>query len=123
MAGRGAGGTSGGVGQFFVGLGLMGVGVYLFLGNIKVMSNIDSMFHGRAGLLIVPFGLGLALLFFSGRSILGWLLTGGSVGAIVVSVLANLTLFFAPTGLLRAVSMIALFFVGFLLMVRSLRAQ
>lgn len=123
MAKRGAGGTSGGVGQFFLGLAMMGIGVYLFLAQIRVTSNLNSLFGGQAGLLIVPFGLGLALLFFSGRSILGWLLSLGSVAAIVVSVLANLTLFFPPTGLLRTVGMIALFFIGFVLMVRSLRAQ
>ena len=119
---RGAGGTSGGIGQFFAGLGLMAIGVYLFLSHIVVTSNLSSLFNGYAGLLILPFGLGVALLFFSGKSILGWLLTLGSIGAVMVSVIANLTLFFAPTGIIRTVGMIALIFIGFLMMVRSLRA-
>lgn len=106
-----------------LGLALMGAGIYLFLSRVLVTSSISSMFYGHAGLLLVPFGLGLALLFFSGRSIVGWLLTLGSVGAVMLSVLANLTLFFAPTGLIRTVLMIALIFIGMLMMARSLRPR
>jgi hypothetical protein len=123
MSARGAGGTSGGVGQFFLGLALLGGGVYLFLDRVMVASNIASMWYGHGGLIILPFGLGLALVFLSGKSILGWTLTAGSVAAVIVSVLANLTIFFAPTGLLRTVGMIALIFVGLLMVVRSLRPR
>ncbi len=123
MANRGAGGTSGGIGQFLLGLAMMGAGIYLFLSRVLVTSSISSMFYGHAGLLLIPFALGLALLFFSGRSIVGWVLTLGSVGAVVLSVLANLTLFFAPTGLIRTVLMLALIFIGMLMMARSLRPR
>jgi hypothetical protein len=101
----------------------MGFGVYLFLSHIVVTSNTSSLFYGHAGLLIVPFGLGLALLFFSGKSVLGWLLTVGSIGGVLLAILGNLTLFFAPTGLLRTVGMVATMFIGFLMMVRSLRSS
>ena len=121
MKNRGAGGTAGGVGQFFLGAALAALGMYLFLDRISVMSNLSSTWAGHLGLLLLPLGLGLALLFFSGRSILGWVLTIGSVGTVFVGIITNLTLFFVPTNFFRTTAMIALLFVGLMMMARSLR--
>ncbi len=119
---RGAGGTAGGVGNFFLGAGLAGLGIYLFLDRISVMSNLSSTWAGHLGLLLLPLGLGLALLFFSARSALGWLLTIGSVGTVFVAIVSNLTLFFLPTNFFRTTAMIVLLFIGLVMMARSLRA-
>jgi hypothetical protein len=121
MASRGAGGTPGGVGEFVVGLALMGAGAYLFMDRVNVMSNLGSLFGGHAGLLLIPLGLGLGLLFFSARSIVGWLLLGGTLGTIFVCVLMNLTFFFMPTNFVRTAGMFGLMGIGFVMMVRSFR--
>ncbi len=121
MTKRGAGGTSGGIGQFFLGLALKGLGAYLFLSNVVVMSNISSAWGGHAGLLLIPLAAGVARLFFSGKSILGWGLTLGAIALILVAIVSDLTLFFAPTGLVRTVAMLALMFVGLFMTARSLR--
>lgn len=120
MAIRGAGGTPGGIGQFFLGLAMMAVSAYLFLGRVVVMSNMDMLF-GHAGLVLVPLGMGVAMLFFNARSILGWLLAGGSVVGVLVSILMNLTLFFQPTSFVRTTLMMSLLFVGLIMMLRSFR--
>ncbi len=121
MAMRGAGGTPGGIGEFLMGLALMAVGAYLFLSRVVVMSNMDMLF-GHAGLVLVPLGLGVAMLFFNARSIVGWLLAGGSVVTVLVSIIMNLTLFFQPTNFLRTTVMMALLFVGLIMMMRSFRS-
>jgi hypothetical protein len=121
MAVRGAGGTPGGIGQFFLGLALSALGVYLFLDRVNVTTNFSSLWGGHFGLILFPFGFGVALLFFSGRSVVGWLLTLVSVGLVLVSIVANLTFYFTPTNLFRTVAMIALMFIGLIMMMRSLR--
>lgn len=122
MAIRGAGGTDGGIGRFFGGLALTAVGIYMFLSRVTVSSNVSSLWSGHAGLLLVPLAAGLALLFFSGKSVLGWLLTLGSVGLVFVSVLANLTLYFQGTNFFRTVAMLTLIAVGLVMTARSLRS-
>jgi hypothetical protein len=122
MALRGAGGTPGGIGQFFGGLALAALGVYLFLDRVSVTSNFHSLFGGHFGLVMVPLGLGLALLFFSARSVAGWALTVCSLAAIVVSILANLTFYFAATNFWHTTAMMALIGTGVVMMARSLRS-
>ena len=123
MTKRGAGGTSGGVGQFLTGAVLAGLGMWLFLGRVSVMSNLNSAFRGQFGFLLLTLGLGLALLFFSGRSVIGLLLTIGSVGVVFAGIVSNLTLLFMPTSLFRTVAMLALLFVGLIMVARSLRPR
>lgn len=123
MAIRGAGGTSGGIGQFFLGLGLTGAGLFMFLNRVSVTSNFASLWGGHLGLLLLPLGLGLALLFFSAKSLLGWLLTIGTLGLVFVSILANLTFYFQGTNFFRTVFMITLMFVGLVMMVRSFKTR
>lgn len=123
MKNRGAGGTAGGVAQFFAGVALAGLGMYLFLARVAVMSNMSSMWGGHLGLVLLPLGLGIALLFFSAKSILGWVLTIGSVLAVFASIVSNLTLLFMPTNFFRTTGMIVLLFVGLVMMARSLRAH
>ena len=123
MESRGAGGTPGGVGQFFIGVVLAALGLYLFLDRVNVMSNLGSLFGGHAGVLLLPLGLGLGLLFFSARSILGWLLVAGTLGTIVFSIVMNLTFFFMPTNFVHTVGMFALLGIGCVMMVRSFRPR
>ena len=124
MRKRGAGGTEGGLGQFFGGLGLAALGMWMFLGRVSVSSSLASVWGGQGhiGLVLLPLGLGLALLFFSGRSLLGWLMTLGSIGLVFYTVVANLVFFFQPTSLVRTIGMLAVLFIGLVMMARSLRA-
>jgi len=123
MAIRGAGGTDGGLGQFFGGFALAAIGVYLFLDRVNVTTSFSALFGGHAGLILVPLGLGVALLFFNAKSILGWFLTIGCLVTVVVSILANLTFYFMPTNFFHTAGMITLMAVGFLMMVRSFRPR
>ena len=118
---RGAGGTAGGLGEFFSGAALSGLGFYFFMTRVNVTTSLSSLWGGHGCFLLLSLSLGVALLFFSAKSILGWLLTVGSMGAVFVSVISNLTFYFQPTNLIPTVAMLALFFVGLILMARGVR--
>lgn len=119
---RGAGGTNGGIGPFFLGVLMAGAGLYLFMSRVSVMSSFRTLFGvGHFGLILIPLGIGVAFLFFNGRSIIGWLLTVGCLGAVLLNVISNLRFFFRPTNLFVTIVMISLIFIGFGMIIRSLR--
>ena len=121
---RGAGGTPGGVGQFVFGLGLVVAGGYLFLSNVTVMSSNWQLWGYNAfGLSLIPMLLGIGLLFFDGRSVIGWLLTFGGVIIIIMGIIANLHIYFNPTSLTNTFIMLGMLAAGIGLVARSLRAS
>lgn len=111
------------LGRFVVGLVMAGLGLYLFLARVNVTSNFSSLWGGHFGLILLPLGLGIALVVFKSRSIAGWLLTAGSLAAIFISILANLTFYFQSTNLIRTIGMVALLSIGVVMMARSLRSS
>src|SRR5262249_52460177 len=98
---RNVGGTKGGLAEFLIGLALLTGGGYLFLDNVLVTGNVWSGFFGVSsfGLTLIPIFIGIAILFFNGKSVLGWLLTGGGAVAIVVGLLGGMNIWFKPTRL------------------------
>ena len=69
------------------------------------------------------FLLGVGLLFANGGSKLGWLLTLGSVIALLAGVIANLDVYFAQLSLWNTLIIFVLLAGGIGLVVRSLREQ
>ncbi|MGQ0649401.1 MAG: hypothetical protein ACT4P7_17750 [Gemmatimonadaceae bacterium] len=119
---RGAGGTSGGLGAFFAGATMVIAGGYLLLSRVTVSSGFWE-FGGRNsfGLSLVPLLAGIALLFFNGRSRMGWFLTIAGALIIVVGIVANLRVFFGPTSLFDTLMILGLLAGGLGLVARSLR--
>jgi hypothetical protein len=119
----GAGGTPGGVGEFLIGLLLFAVGVYLLFDHITVQTGYWNFGGNRNsfGLTLIPVLLGIGLLFFNGRSIIGWLLTGGGLLFIVVGIIMNLDVYFQRTSLWGTLIMFGLPAAGLGLMARGLR--
>ena len=73
---RGAGGTQGGLGEFLAGLAMAVAGGYLLTNQVSVTSGFWRLGGYNAfGLSLVPLIIGIGLLFFNGRSVVGWLLT------------------------------------------------
>jgi uncharacterized protein len=121
---RGAGGTPGGLGEFFTGLAMACGGGYLLLQQVTVSSGYWQLWGYNAfGLSLVPLLIGIALLFFDGRSKLGWLLTAGGALIILLGIITNLTIFFRPTSLFNTLVILALLAGGIGLIARSLRAK
>jgi hypothetical protein len=65
--------------------------------------------------------IGIGLLFFSGRNIIGWLLTAGGALFIFAGVIANLHIYFQPTSLFNTMVMLILLAGGLGLIARALR--
>lgn len=120
---RGAGGTPGGVGQFFIGLVMAVVGVYLLLNQVQVTTSFWSFGRfGGFGPTLLPLLVGVGFLFYNGRSIIGWLLTGLGLAIILAGVLMNIDIYFRQTTLFNTIVMLGLLFGGLGLIARSLRS-
>ncbi len=119
----GAGGTPGGIGSFFLGLLLAVVGLYLLFQQVQVVSGF-WYFDGRSafGLTLIPLLLGIGILFFQGRSLVGWILLILGLAIIVAGILMNMEIYFRPTSLYNTLIMLGLLAAGFGLMFRSLRS-
>jgi hypothetical protein len=121
---RGAGGTSGGIGLFLLGLGMAVAGGYLLTTQVTVSSGYWHWGgYNTFGLSLIPLILGIGILFFNGRSLLGWLLTFCAAVIIGIGIITNLEIYFRPTTLFNTVIMLVLLAGGIGLVARSLRAQ
>ena len=125
---RGAGGTPGGIGTFFLGLGLLVVGGYLVLNQVQVSSSFGFFGYwgiGRPagfGLTMLPLLIGIGVLFFDGKSKAGWILSIGGLLTIFASILMSLSIHWAQTSLFNTILMFGLLAAGFGLVARSLKA-
>lgn len=121
---RGAGGTPGGLGEFLIGLAMAVAGGYLLTQQVTVTSGFWHFWGYNAfGLSLVPFIFGVGLLFFNGRSMLGWLLLFAGSVIIVAGILMNLQIYFRSTSLFNTLIMLVLLFGGIGLIARALRAH
>src|SRR5262245_37067580 len=122
MAIKGAGGTTGGEGAFFLGLLMSVAGAYLLTSQVTVTTGFWGFFgQNTFGLTLVPLLIGTGLLFFNGRSALGWLLTAAGAMIILAGILMNLRIYFEPTSLFNTLLMLVLLAGGLGLVARSLR--
>jgi hypothetical protein len=120
----GAGGTPGGVGQFLFGFALAVAGGWLLMNQVMVTSG-SWMFFGydAFGMSLIPFIIGVGMLFFNGKSVIGWLLLTASLVIVLAGIIANLHIYFRPTSLFNTLLILALLFGGIGLIARSLRAH
>ena len=121
---RGAGGTPGGIGQFFGGLVMLAVGGYLLLNQVTVAGTFWDFFGFYAfGLSLLPLLVGVGFLFYDGKSVAGWVLSTIGSGIIVAGILMSMHLYFRPTSLYNTLTMLVLMAGGLGLIVRSLKAS
>jgi uncharacterized protein len=119
----GAGGTPGGVPQFFIGLGLAAVGAYLLTQLVTVQSGYWTLGGWNAfGLSLIPFILGIGMLFFDSQSKAGFILLFLGVLIIAAGILMNLNIYFQPTSLFNTLMMIGMTAAGVGLVLRALKS-
>ncbi len=119
---RGAGGTSGGVGMFIFGVGLAGAGAYLLTTRVMVTTGGFRLWgYNSFGLSLIPFLLGIGLLFFNGRSIAGKLLTFLGLVIIFAGIISNLNIYFQATSLFETLLMLGMMAAGIGLIARAIR--
>jgi hypothetical protein len=118
----GAGGTEGGVGEFFLGLAMALGGGYLLTNQVTVSSGFWGWFGPNTfGLTLLPLVVGCGLLFFDGKSRLGLFLAAGGALIVLLGVLMNLRIYFEPTSLFNTLLMLVLLAGGLGLVARSLK--
>lgn len=121
---RGAGGTPGGLGEFLIGFAMAVAGGYLLTQQVTVTSGYWHLWGYNAfGLSLIPLLFGVALLFFNGRSVIGWLLLIAGAVIVLAGILMNLEIYFRSTSLFNTLLMLVLLFGGIGLIARSLRSH
>lgn len=121
---RGAGGTPGGLGEFVIGLAMAAAGGYLLTQQVTVTSGFWNLWgHNTFGLSLLPLLIGVAILFYNGRSVLGWILLIAGAAIVLAGILMNLQIYFQSTSLFNTLVMLVLLFGGLGLIARSLRSH
>jgi len=126
---RGAGGTSGGLGQFFIGFIMLCGGLYLLLNSISVSSHFGlgmRMFGiGQvgisSGMILIPFMFGVGLIFYDAKNLFGWLLSIGSLVALIFGVISSIHFSFRHMSAFDLISILVLTVGGLGLFIRSLK--
>ena len=124
---EGAGGTPGGIGEFFIGLFVAAIGFYLLFSHVQVHSSYWNFFgfgggYGRSfGISLIPLLFGIGILFVNAKSVLGWFLAVGGLLFILAGILVNLDIHFRSTSLMNTLIMLAMIAAGLGLIVKGLR--
>src|ERR1700681_4012942 len=109
---RDVGGTPGGLGDFVIGFAMACIGGYLLSNQVSVVGSYWS-FYGTStfGITLIPMLIGIGMMFFNGRSVIGWLLTIAGALVILAGVLGNMHIYFQTTALFNTV-VVLIFLVG-----------
>jgi hypothetical protein len=118
------GGTPGGLGEFILGFVMTCVGGYLISNQVTVVGSYWSFWGANSfGVTLIPLLLGVAILFFNGRSMIGWLLTAAGALFILAGVIANMHIYFRPETLFNTLLMLILLVGGLGLIAKSMRSH
>lgn len=114
------GGTPGGLGEFLIGLVMVCIGGFFIAHQVMVVSSYWNFYGTNTfGITLVPMLFGVGILFWKGRSIVGWILTIVGALFILAGVIANMHIYFQPTSLFNTLVMLVLFVGGLGLVARA----
>jgi len=120
----GAGGTPGGLGEFFIGLAFTVAGAYWLTQQVEVTSGVWSIYgYNSFGLSLIPFLLGMVILFANGKSFWGHTLIFIGAVIIFIGIIMNLRIYFQPTSLFNTLLMLGLLAAGIGLVIKSLQPR
>ena len=126
---RGAGGTEGGAGRFFLGLAMLVAGGYLFFNSIMVTYNFSfgraifnvGGFPVTSGLVLIPFVIGIGFIFYNSKNPLGWMLAVAGLIMLGVGVLSSIDFRMQRMSAFSLLMILTLFIGGLGLFLSSLR--
>ncbi len=119
---RDVGGTPGGLGPFLWGFVMASAGGYMLVSRVSVVSGGWMLWgYSSFGLSLLPFLIGVGLLAYGGRKLLGWLLVAAGLAIVFAGILMNLQIYFSRTSLFDTLVMLALLAAGLGLMARALQ--
>ena len=129
----GAGGTEGGAGRFFLGFIMMCAGFYMLLNAITIRSGfhmglgiyhfsmMGGQFNVTSGMIFIPLILGVGMIFYNARSMIGWLVSLGALASLIFGVISTLRMGFRPMSAFDLITILVLAFGGLGLFLSSLR--
>ena len=121
---KNVGGTPGGLWEFLIGLAMAVAGGYMLISRVTVTSGFWNWGgYNTFGLSLAPLIFGIGIVFFNGKSILGWLLVFVGSVIILAGIIMNLQIYFQPTSLFNTIVMLVLFAGGIGLLAKSVRAH
>lgn len=128
---RGAGGSQGGEFQFLIGIVMMIAGFYLLFNGITIDTRfgMGMRLYGiggvgiTSGILMIPLIAGIVFIFYNVRNYLGWILSLGSLVALIVGVLANARFSLRGMSSFDLIVILVLAFGGLGLFLRSLKSN
>jgi hypothetical protein len=133
---KGAGGSNGGIGSFFIGLVMMCGGFYLLLNAISVTSSfgmsqrlfgfsaMGSQMNITSGMVMLPFIFGVGMIFYNAKGktgYIGWFLAIGSVSAMLFGVISSVNFHMRTMTAFDLITILVLAVGGLGLFLRSLR--
>lgn len=121
---KNVGGTPGGLWEFLIGLAMAVAGGYLLISRVTVTSGFWNWGgYNTFGLSLIPLIFGIGIVFFNGKSIIGWLLVFAGSVIILAGIIMNLQIYFQPTSLFNTLVMLVLFAGGIGLLAKAVRAH
>ncbi len=94
---------------FIVGMALMAGGLFLIFQNTIISSGftlVDILgFTPPTGIIILPLLIGIGVLFFNGKSVIGWILVTLGIITILLGLLMGLRMTFRPVTLYHGIMM------------------
>lgn len=110
--------------HFFMGLILLAAGIFMIMKNTYVGLNWYQWRVGGFGIptgaILLPLFVGIGLLFFNSKSVIGWIVTVIGLVIIVLSIIMSVQIRFATTSMYMFVLMFGCTFAGAGLLLRSL---
>lgn len=121
---KNVGGTPGGIWEFLIGLAMAVAGGYMLISRVTVTSGFWNWGgYNTFGLSLVPLIVGVGIVFFNGKSLIGWLLVFVGSVIILAGIIMNLQMYFQPTSLFNTIVMLVLLAGGIGLVAKSVRAH
>lgn len=122
----------GSAGSLILGFLMMCAGFYLLLHSIVVSETFflgAGLYHlsfaggmpVTGGMLLIPLLIGIGIMFYNTSNLLGWMLAGGALAALVVGVIVNTHLSLRSMSLFELLTIFVLAFGGLGLFIRGYR--
>jgi hypothetical protein len=124
-----AGGSPGGVAPFFLGVAMTIGGGYLLLNALRVVHGFGGSLFGigtfnvTGGMILIPFIIGVGIIFYDASKWYGWLLAGGALLALIIGAVASVRFSFEGMSAFDLIVILVLLFGGIGLVLRSVRGQ
>lgn len=125
---RGAGGTPGGSWEFTIGLIMASAGMYMLLNSMVLHSGFGMgvaiwTIRGvglTSGAMLIPFIVGIGLIFYNAKNPAGWVFAGGALTAVIVGVIMSLQISLRSMTMLEMIIIVVLLAGGLGLFAKSL---